>query len=525
VSEERTGRAASLVAAGILSSRILGLLRQSIFAHFFGVSAAGDAFNVALRIPNMLRNLVGEGVLSASFIPEYAGLRARSDSEAARAVAGAVAGGLALIGATTVLVGVLTAPWLVQVIAPGFGGAKYLLTVELTRILFPGAAFFVFSAWCLGVLNSHRRFLLSYAAPAAWNVVMIGTLIALGPRRTLTGLAVALAWASVVGAAAQFLVQVPSVLRHAGRIRPNLRFATDPVRRVFRNFVPVFVGRGVVQLSAFVDVLLASYLPTGAVTALTYAQTLYMLPGSVFGMAVAAAELPAMSSAIGSADEVAAVLRRRLDAGMQRIAFFIVPCVAAFLFLGGVIAAAVFQTGRFRHSDSTWVWEILGGSTVGLLASTLGRLDSSVYYALRDTRTPLKFAILRITVTTALGVVSALYLPRWLGVDPRWGAAGLTASAGLAGWLEFILLRRGLTRRIGRTGLSARYVAQLWLAALPALLVAEVVRYAARGTAAVPAGLLVLGVYGMTYLGAARALRIPAALEITARAERWLARG
>jgi putative peptidoglycan lipid II flippase len=523
VAEERTGRAAFLVAVGILSSRVLGLFRSAVFAHFFGVSAAGDAFNVAFRIPNMLQNLFGEGVLSASFIPEYAGLRARNDSEHARELAGAVAGGLGLVAATAVLLGVLGAPWLVRVIAPGFTGDKYELTVELTRVLFPGAALLVLSAWCLGILNSHRKFLLSYTAPVAWNVAMIATLLIFGPGRGAPRLAVYLAWGSVIGSAAQFLVQVPSVIRYAGAVRPNFHFRAAAARRVFSNFGPVFVGRGVVQISGFVDLLLASFLP-GAVTALTYAQTLYMLPGSLFGQAVAAAELPAMASALGTEAEVAAVLRARLNAGMARIAFFVLPCVVAFLFLGGVIAAALFQTGRFHGSDATWVWQILGGSTIGLLASTLGRLDSSTYYALRDTRTPLKFAIMRIALTTVLGYVSLLYVPRWLGIDPRWGVAGLTASAGIAGWLEFVLLRRGLTRRIGRTGLSAAYVLRLWAAALPAVGIAELVRLVVGGLPSSIAGVVILGTYGVAYLVIARLLRIPGAIELTERLERRFVR-
>ena len=523
MAEERTGRAAFLVAVGILCSRVLGLLRSAVFAHFFGVSAAGDAFNVAFRIPNMLQNLFGEGVLSASFIPEYAGLRARDDVPHAREVAGAVAGGLGLVAATAVLLGVLGAPWLVRVIAPGFSGAKYELTVQLTRILFPGAALLVLSAWCLGILNSHRKFLLSYTAPVAWNVAMIATLLIFGPGRDAAHLAVFLAWGSVIGSAAQFLVQVPSVIRYAGRIAPNFHFKAEAARRVFSNFGPVFVGRGVVQLSGFVDLLLASFVP-GAVTALTYSQTLYMLPGSLFGQAVAAAELPAMSSALGTDAEVAAVLRGRLNAAMARIAFFVVPCVVAFLFLGGVIASMLFQTGRFHGSDARWVWEILGGSTIGLLASTLGRLDSSTYYALRDTRTPLKFAVMRIALTTVLGYVSLMYVPRWLGIDPRWGVAGLTASAGVAGWLEFVMLRRGLTKRIGRTGLSAPYVLRLWGAALPAVAIAELVRIPLGGFPTTIRGIIVLGVYGVAYLAIARALRIPGALELTERIERKLGR-
>ena len=150
---------------------------------------------------------------------------------------------------------------------------------------------------------------------------------------------------------------------------------------------------------------------------------------------------------------MASYLRGRLNAGLRRIAFFIVPASAGFLALGDVIAAALLETGRFTHGDSLYVWGILAGSTVGLLASTLGRLYSSTYYALRDTRTPLKFAVLRVALTTALGWAMAIPLPPALGLDPRWGVAGLTASAGVAGWLEFALLRRTLNRRIGTTGL------------------------------------------------------------------------
>src|SRR5213079_2482905 len=148
--------------------------------------------------------------------------------------------------------------------------------------------------------------------------------------------------------------------------------------------------------------------------------------------------------------------------GLRRIAFFVVPSAMAFLALGDVLIAALLQTGRFRHADAVYVWGILAGSAVGLLASTLGRLYSSTYYALRDTKTPLRFAIVRVALTTMLGYLFAIPLPPALGLPPMWGAAGLTASAGIAGWVEMLLLRTKLNRRIGDTGLTAPYVAQLW---------------------------------------------------------------
>ena len=170
---ERSGRAATLVATGILLSRIAGLVRQHFLARYLGLSDAADAFNAAFRIPNFLQNLFGEGVLSASFIPVYARLRANGDEREATRVASAVLSLLAIATSLLVLLGIIATPVLIAVIAPGFAGAKRELTITLVRILFPGAGLLVLSAWCLGVLNSHRRFLLSYSAPIVWNIAII----------------------------------------------------------------------------------------------------------------------------------------------------------------------------------------------------------------------------------------------------------------------------------------------------------------------------------------------------------------
>jgi putative peptidoglycan lipid II flippase len=547
VTEEKTGRAAFLVGTGIFSSRVAGLIRQRVFAHFLGASLANDAFQGAFRIPNLLQNLFGEGVLSASFIPEYAGTLARGDRKGADELAGAVFGALTIVASVVVLIGVLAAPQLVGLLAgggstlsaivhpferylpasfvqwlmvTGASPAEEALTITLVRILFPGAALLVFSAWCLGVLNANRRFLVSYMAPLAWNAVMIAALIIFGPRRTPFDLVVVVAWASVLGSAAQFAAQLPVVARVASGIRPNFHFGLPSVRRVFHQFTAAFLGRGVVQISAFIDLALAYHLPVGTVSSIAYAQTLYLLPGSLFGMSVSAAELPAMSSALGTESEIAAQLRTRLNAGMERIAYFIVPCVVAFLALGDVVTGAFLQTGAFTRSNTVWVWEILIGSTVGLLASTLGRLDSSTYYALRDTFTPLKYAIVRIVLTTVLGVIFAFQVPGWLGVDPKLGAAGLTASAGIAGWVEFALLRRGLTRRIGRTGLKARYVGQLWLAALPAAALGSVGRLFISTNRPLLLAAFSLSIFGVAYIVLGAYMRLPEALLLTSKLRR-----
>ena len=502
-------KSAALVGAGILLSRLAGLLRESIFAHYFGNSDAADAFKAAFRIPNLLQNLFGEGVLSASFIPVYAALLAEGDEEHAGGTAGAVLALLALATAALVLVGVLATPWLIDAIAPGFHGAKRVLTIELVRILFPGAGLLVLSAWCLGILNSHRRFFISYIAPVVWNGAMIATLLGFGRHYGQFPLAVILAWGSVAGSALQVAVQWPAVRRLLGRLRLSLDHRAAHVREVVRNFVPVFFSRGVVQISAYVDALLASLLPTGAVATLAYAQTLYLLPVSLFGMSVSAAELPEMSGTLGEASEVAQTLRRRLNAGLRQIAFFVVPSVVAFLALGDVVVAAIYQTGAFRHGDVLYVWGTLAGASLGLLASALGRLYSSTYYALRDTRHPLDYAAVRVALTTGLGIVAAFWLPGWLGLERRWGVAGLTAAAGIAAWVEFTLLRRGLRSRIGATGVPRPYLAKVAAAAIAAAAAARWLLQAFAGHGPRFTAVFVLGLYGAAYFGAAWALSVP----------------
>ncbi len=495
-------RHAFLVASGIFLTRCFGLLRQHFIAHYFGIeSDAADAIGAAFRIPNFLQNLFGEGVLSASFIPVYARLLAEKDEEEAGRVAGAVAALLALAVSVLVLIGVLATPYFIDVVAAGFHGETRELTIRLVRILFLGAGCLVLSAWCLGVLNSHRKFFLSYTAPVIWNVTMITTLLVMGGRLETPSLAVSLAWAAVTGAALQFLVQLPVVLRLAPRLGARM---TSHVREVVHNFVPVFISRGVVQISGYVDVWLASFLPKGAVAGLTSAQILYMLPISLFGMSISAAELPEMSSALDDHG----YLNRRLNAGLRQIAFFIVPSAVGFLALGDVIAAALFLGGRFKHSDAAYVWGILAGSAVGLLAQTLGRLYSSTYYALRDTRTPLRFAIVRVILTTGLGYLFALPLPHWIGLDPRWGVAGLTASAGMAGWVEFTLLRRTLNRRIGHTGLPAPLVARLWSSAAAAAAAGWGIKLSIGHHDPRLTAVAVLGVYGIVYFAATYALGV-----------------
>ena len=506
-SASRRGKAAAaMVAAGILVSRLSGLIRERFFAHYLGTSLAADAYRAAFRVPNMLQNMLGEGVLSASFIPVYARLRAEGRHREAGELAEAIFALLAMVATLVVALGILCAPLLVSLLVPGFHGEKRVLTIALVRIVFPGTGLLVFSAWCLGVLNSHSRFFLSYASGVVMNVALIAALVWQGGVRGQGPVAVAfaLSWAAVAGALLQFGVQAPTVWKYLRPLLLRVPLRSEHVAAVMAAFFPVFISRGVMQISGFIDLQLASFLPRGNVL-LTYAQTLYMLPVSLFGMSVSAAELPAMSSATGTDSQVAATLRGRLGDGLQKISFFVVPSAVAFFLLGNVVSSTLYRTGRFTEQDVMFVWAALAGSGVGMMAQTMARLYSSTFYALRDTRTPLKYALVRVTLTLALGYLCALPLPRLLGIDSNWGVAGLTASAGVAGWLEFVLLRRGLQRRIGHLESSWARLGKLWAAALIAAVLAIAAEWLLHlghpvFLGVLLQGILVLGVYGVAYL-------------------------
>ncbi|HEV7243070.1 MAG TPA: murein biosynthesis integral membrane protein MurJ [Thermoanaerobaculia bacterium] len=526
--QPKFGGYAALVAAGILLSRVAGLIRTSVFAHYLGASAAADAFNVALKVPNFLQNLLGEGVLSASFIPVYSRLLARGEQKVADRVAGVFVSFLALIVLAIVILGVIFAPVILGITAAGLDPPVMELAIKFTRILFPGVGLLVLYAWALGILNAHRQFFTAYVAPVLWSAAMIATLLIFGMRLSGAPLATALAWGTLVGCALQFGIEVPFVLKHAKHLSFGFDRSLEPVKTIFRNIIPVVGGRGVIQISGYVDTFISSFLPTGAVTSLFYAQTVYLLPISVFGMSVAAAELPQMSSEQGSEEEIKAALRKRLDRAVRQVAFFVVPTTVAFIAFGRVLIAALFERGKFSHDTTLLVWYTLVGASLGLLVATMGRLYSSAFYALHDTRTPFRIALARVLGGAALAllfafplrpmfpaIVHALGLP--LPSNPTtMGIVGITAASAIAGWIEFLLLRRGIRRRVGAGESKAAFMIKLWISALAGGVVGVLTHiYAARAIAArlpfpkISEALLVSLAFGIVYFGVALALGVP----------------
>ena len=541
-------RNSTLVAAGILLSRLSGLARVAVLGRFLGVGPVTDAFVTALRIPNLLQNLLGEGVLSASFIPVYSRLLAQGREEEAGRVAGAVAGLLALVAGTLVLIGVVFAKPLTAVIAPGYTGEVYELTVTLVRILTPGVGFLVLSAWCLGVLNSHRRFFLSYVAPVLWNAAQIAALVGFGLAGVRgASLATALAWGAFAGSALQFAVQLPGVLRLTRNLRLGLGTRLPGVRATVRAFVPVVTGRGVVQLLSYVELALASLLAYGAVSALDYGQRLYLLPISLFGMSVAASELPEFA---GTDHAQPVALTSRLRTGLARISFYVAPTAMAFVVLGDLIVAAIVG---LRPLETDLVWLVLIGYSVGLLSNTSSRLLQSALYAVGDTKGPAVIAAVRVAIAAAVGGLLMLQLDRVAltapgfptgleltsetlptlaplpgsvrealqaageqfslqGLPPgevRLGAVGLAAAAGASSWIEFTLLRRRLRDRLGLQvrvggGQLARTAAAVGVAAVVAVAARFLVADLPPLLAAPAAG----GLTGLAYVGAARAVGV-----------------
>lgn len=509
------GRHAALVAAGILFTRILGFVRERVFAHYFGNDTIpADAFRIALRIPNTIRNLLGEGTLSASFIPVYAALNERQDKTAARALAGTILGLALLATGILALLGIAFAPAITKVIAAGFDEPRRALTTTLVRILFPMTGLMVVSGWCLGVLNTHRRFFLPYAAPAVWNVAGIVAMVggatwyvdrALPLDAQLHQLSLALAWGTVAGSLLQIGVQLPACWRLLHGIPLRVSLLPEGVRDVIRAWLPVVIGAGVAQISGLVDAFLSTLTGPGGSSTLGYAQLVQVLPVSLFGASVSAVALPDLSREATS-DRPNELLRARVAAGFRRIAFFVLPSAVAFITLGSIVAGAIFQTGRFGARDSVLVGTVLAAYGVGLLGQACVRLFASGFYALRDTKTPVKIAV----SCLVLASLSALVLLHWFG------PAGIALGSSLGWMVSLVLHVRDLSGRIGRILHAAD-----WRAFVVALVAAALAGGAGRlgasllpGLGPIPVALAAFAIFGVVYGGATLLLRHPDAVRL-----------
>lgn len=517
--------------AGILLSRLAGFARDAVLAGYLGSTRAADIWYLGLRTPNLIQNLLGEGTLSASFIPIYARMVEEGRDEEAGRFAGAVLGLVAAAAFGIALLGMLLAPVVVPLVFFALDPEATRLLVQVIRILLPMTATLAVSAWALGVLNTHRRFFVSYVAPVAWNLAIISAAVAggtwwgLGAAGREGDLVLVIAWGALVGGVLQGMVMLPWLRPFLGHVRPTLSTRVGGVRDAIRAFLPVVAARGAVNLSALVDQFLAALLGAGAVASLGRAQTLYLLPISLFGMAVAASALPELSRSGPTAlDRVAEGVRNTL----RRVFSLLVPSAVAYLTFGDLLVEALLQRGAFGPVDTRVVTAVLGAYTLGLVASGSSRTLTSAFYALGNTATPARLAVLRVVVSIAVGAALMIPLDRVVvgasGLDPgsgstqlRLGAAGLALGSAVGAWLEYLLLRRSLARRVGPHGMGAGYIGRIALAAAAGAGAALLLRLGVESPVrdALPAELAgpllaigTAGVFGVLYLATAHRLQV-----------------
>lgn len=526
---------ATRVAAGIALSRAFGFLREMVLAYFLGAGPHADVFRTALRGPNLLQNLLGEQTLSASFIPVYSRMLAAGRGADAGRFAGAIFGLLLATAGILSLLGVVLAEPIVSLLAPGYlsdaaGVAagelsidRFPLAVRAVRIIFPMTGVLVLSAWALGILNSHRRFFISYMAPALWNAAIIAALMLAAlnvvgpdPAESFTGfsptaqseLVIAACVGALVGGLLQFAIQLPWVLSLMTGFRFSLSTRVDGVRQSLRAFTPLLAGRGAVQISGYLDYFLGSFLAAGAVAALGWAQTLYLLPISLFGMSVAAAELPELARR--TEDDSREAMKIRVRDGFAQTVFLTAPAAVGFLTFGYLIVGALFRRGAFGVIDNWLVYLVLVGYSLGVVASSASRLLNNAFYALGQTKKPARIAVERVLLSAVLGVFLMLRLDRFsvneiFGEEGSktlfLGAVGLALGAGISSWFELFRLRGALSSVIGDFSLPWIRAAKLVTAALVACLPALGVWYLMRAQSVLVLAPLVLSIYGIVYFG------------------------
>jgi putative peptidoglycan lipid II flippase len=545
----RSRAGAASVFAGIVLSRMMGFVREGAFARYFGVGPHQDALTAAMRVPNVLQNLLGEGALSASFIPIYSGLLEEGRDEEAGRFAGAIFGLMTAAAAAFALLGILLARPIVVLLAPGFlrdaaavaAGQmtvdRFALAVTGVRILFPMTGLLVLSVWALAILNSNRRFFLPYFAPVFWNSAIVAALVIAGHRLSGTlgaaeqiQLFKAACWGAFAGGLLQFLIQLPMVLGILRGFRPSLSLSVPGVRQALAAWWPAVAGRGVVQLAGYVDLFLATSLATGAASADRFAQMFYLLPISLFGISVAASELPEMSRLRG--EGMAAALLARVRRALRYVAFLNIPTVIGYLAFGFLVVG-FFRRGNFGVAENWLVYLVLCGYSTGILATTTSRLLQNTFYALGDTRSPARIAALRVGTSVLVAIPLMFLLDRYrlsslVGPLPGrtlyLGSVGLALASGFGAWMELYQLRAALRRRLPDFELPWREDARMVLLALAAALPGALVWWLLPPLRPIFKGILVLGAYGLSYLLLAKLARVEEVESLLAGARRRLRR-
>ena len=387
--------------------------------------------------------LLGEGTLSAAFIPEYARLSDSQEAGAAGALARRVLWILAGLVTLVVAGGVLLTPIIVSITLPGLEPERRHLTIMAGRIAFFMTGMLVFSAWSLAILNAHRRFFTAYVAPVMWNLAMI-VFLAINYGVQPSGRFVnRLMWVAVLGSVLQLAVQLPTLFRVEKRLRAKWAGARAAASGVVRAAIPTVFGRGAVQISGYIDYFLVSFLAAGTISVMRYAQMLYMLPISLLGFSVAAAELPELSRMRDlGADEMV----KRTRAALRVTWFWTVPVLVGFLVFGEGIVGVLLQGGTFDASDTRIVYAALATYSLGLLPANGARVLVNSLYAIGNTRTPARISIIRIAISALVGAALMFLLLR--AYNGTVAVLGICFGSALGSWTEFLLMRRAINRHL-----------------------------------------------------------------------------
>jgi len=395
-------RATFIVGGGTLISRIFGYIRDMVVASFFGTGMAADAFFVAFRLPNLLRRLIGEGSMTVSFIPVFTDYIKKNDKKEAERFLTSCLSLLVCLLLVLSATGVLTAPWLVKLIAPGFVKypAKFSLTVSLTRVVFPYILFISLVAFSMGILNTYRIFFPPAFSPVLLNVSMIGSVLLL--YKLFHPPIYALAIGVLIGGVLQLSFQVPFLVRQGFPFRFSWNPRHPGLKKVMGLMGPSIIGIAVYQLAVFINTLLASFLPSGSVSYLYYADRLMQFPLGIFAIAMGTAALPSFSSLSGGD---ATPLGDAIGFTLRMILMISIPASVGLIFLREPIIAILFQRGAFNTLSRHATAQALLGYAVGLFAVSGVRVVVPGFYALKDAKTPVRVAVVALIANIILGII------------------------------------------------------------------------------------------------------------------------
>jgi putative peptidoglycan lipid II flippase len=443
----KVAKAAGQISLATTASRVLGFIRDILLAKIFGASGFTDAFFIAYRIPNLFRELFAEGSMSAAFVPVFTETLSFEGEERAKRLASAVLAFLVIVLSAITVSGVLAAPWVVSVIAPGFldEPEKFSLTVKLTRIMFPFLFFISLAALAKGILNSMKSFFVPALAPVCLNLSIITSALFVAPAWPVPLAAVAMAVS--VGGALQIAVQVPDLYRRGFIVRPVINFAHPGLRKILRLMLPAVAGMGVAQINIFVSTIFVSYLSGGAATYLYYAMRFVHLPIGIFGVAMATAVLPSLSEYAARKDMES--LRETYSFALRVLFFITLPAMAGLIVFAEPIIDVLLRRGEFSTVAVKETAYALVFYSVGLWAFVGARVAASTFYSLQDTKTPVKIAALSV-------IVNILFSLMLMGPMRHAGLAFANSIAAAANFLIlFYLLRRRLGRLDGRNILAS----------------------------------------------------------------------